>query len=103
MSTDDTDTGGLLGPGAALPGTTIENLVFVFVCMPMLVTHDRRASLTTPYDATRLSVVDMADAARAPAVLKGACERYGFFYLANHGVPLPLVDEVRAACRRVDG
>jgi len=45
----------------------------------------------------------MADAARAPAVLKAACERYGFFYLANHGVPLPLVEEVRAACRRVDG
>lgn len=37
----------------------------------------------------------MSDAAGAPAVLKAACERFGFFYLANHGVPQALVDEVR--------
>jgi hypothetical protein len=34
--------------------------------------------------------------ANAPAVLKEACEQYGFFYLASHGVPQPLVDEVGA-------
>ena len=43
----------------------------------------------------RCAVVDMRDTARAPAVLRAACERYGFFYLANHGVPQALIDEVR--------
>lgn len=36
----------------------------------------------------------MSDTAHAPAVLRAACERYGFFYLANHGVPQTLIDEV---------
>lgn len=48
---------------------------------------------------TKHAVVDMADAAHAPAVLRAACERYGFFYLANHGVPQALIDEVR--CVRI--
>lgn len=42
-----------------------------------------------------IAVVDMSDTAHAPAVLRAACERFGFFYLANHGVPQTLVDEVR--------
>lgn len=44
----------------------------------------------------------MLDTAHAPAVLRAACERYGFFYLANHGVPQPLIDEVRVKGLRFD-
>lgn len=31
----------------------------------------------------------------APQVLQEACSKYGFFYLANHGIDQTLVDQVR--------
>jgi isopenicillin N synthase-like dioxygenase len=38
--------------------------------------------------------------ARVAQSLRNACETVGFFYLANHGVPQPLIDAAFAECER---
>jgi isopenicillin N synthase-like dioxygenase len=63
---------------------------------------------STSIDASAIPVIDMAPlggedrnaiAATARALLDAA-ERIGFFYVRNHGVPLPLVERVYAASQR---
>jgi isopenicillin N synthase-like dioxygenase len=39
-------------------------------------------------------VIDM-QSEDAPEALKEACTKYGFFYLANHGIDQALIDQVQ--------
>ena len=55
-----------------------------------------------------LPIVDLAPLAEGPAgragvvaALRAACERNGFFYLVNHGIPIELMREVVAQGRRL--
>jgi isopenicillin N synthase-like dioxygenase len=46
---------------------------------------------------------DAAAKARVAAKLREACVNVGFFYLANHGIPQPLVNAMFAECPRFFG
>src|ERR1700746_3095028 len=62
----------------------------------------------SPDSATRIPILDIGDyltgAAGAPAghagQLRYALENIGFFYLAGHAVPQPLIDRIFAATKR---
>ena len=45
-------------------------------------------------DHASLPVVDLSDEKNALHVLRNACEKFGFFYLTNHGIKESLIEEV---------
>ena len=52
-----------------------------------------------------IPVIDFAaarngDPAAAAAAIRQACETSGFFYIANHGVPQPVIEAALAQARR---
>ncbi|MBT6273728.1 MAG: isopenicillin N synthase family oxygenase [Chromatiales bacterium] len=61
---------------------------------------------TTPELETDVPVLDLApllagrDTRELAGLLRAACESTAFFYITNHGVPQPVIDEVLNASRR---
>jgi len=59
-----------------------------------------RPVMATEEDTDDIPLVDLSmDPSSVASVIRDACVRHGFFYLANHGVSSTVVDDMHAASR----